>query len=296
MTTESAAATRETFALAEGPRWDVARRRLLWVDILGGAVLEGTLDAGRVEVTRRHAFDGMVGAVAFADDGTLLVAAQERLVVVRTDGSRADGPRVVPPGSRRRSNDGATDPAGRFCIGTMSLDGDSEHETLTRLEPDGSLTTLDDDLGLSNGLAWSVDGRLLYSVDSARSAVFVRDYDPAGGAVGERREHLRLDGTPDGIAVDADDHLWVAVHGAGEARRYAPDGTVVDRRTVPAPHSTAVALAGEDLRTLVITTAYGELEPDQRREHPESGRLFTTRVDVPGVPVVPWSGSSAFPA
>jgi sugar lactone lactonase YvrE len=294
MTADPAPATRETFQLAEGPRWDAARRRLLWVDILAGAVLEGTLDDGLVEVTRRHAFDGMVGAVAPGDDGTLLVAAQEHLVVVRPDGSRADGPRIVPAGRRRRTNDGATDPAGRFCVGTMSLDGDSDAETLARLEPDGTVTTLDDDLGLSNGLAWSIDGRRLYSVDSARSTVFVRGYDAAGGAVGERREHLRLDGTPDGIAIDAEDHLWVAVHGAGEARRYAPDGTVVDRRAVPAPHSTAVALAGDDLRTLVITTAYGELEPDQRRAHPESGRLFTARVDVPGLPVVAWSGSAAF--
>ena len=296
MTADPAPATRETFQLAEGPRWDAARHRLLWVDILGGAVLEGTLDDGRVEVTRRHGFDGMVGAVAPTEDGGLLVAGQEHLVVVRPDGSRADGPRIVPTGQRRRTNDGATDPAGRFCIGTMSLDGDSDSETLLRLEPDGGLTTVDDDLVLSNGLAWSVDGRRFYSVDSGRSTVFVRDYDVAGGALGERRDHLRLDGTPDGITVDADDHLWVAVHGAGEARRYAPDGTVVDVRAVPAPHSTAVALAGDDLRTLVITTAYGELEPDERRAHPESGRLFTTRVDVPGLPVVPWSGSTAIPA
>ena len=294
MTTDPAPATRETFQLAEGPRWDAARRRLLWVDILGGAVLEGALDDGRIEVTRRHAFDGMVGAVVPADDGTLLVAGQEQLVVVRPDGSRADGPRILPAGRGRRCNDGTTDPAGRFCVGTMALEGESRSETLVRLEPDGTLTTLDDDLGLSNGLAWSVDGRRLYSVDSARSTVFVRDYDAAGGAVGERREHLRLDGTPDGIAVDAEDHLWIAVHGAGEARRYAPDGAVVDRRTVPAPHSTAVALAGDDLRTLVITTAYGELAPDEHRAHPESGRLFTARVDVPGLTVVAWSGSAGF--
>jgi sugar lactone lactonase YvrE len=285
------AATRETFLLAEGPRWDAARGRLLWVDILGGAVLQGGLDDGRIEVTGRQEFDGMVGAVAVATDDTLLVAAQEALVVVRPDGTRIDGPRIVPAGERRRLNDGVPDPAGRFLVGSMSLDGESRREVLVRLEDDGTLTPLDDDLTLSNGLAWSADGRRMFSADSGRRTVFVRDYDPADGAVGQRRVHLTVeDGVPDGLAMDADDFLWVAVHGAGEVRRFSPDGALADRVAVPAPHSTAVALAGEDLRTLVVTTAYGELSAEERRAHPESGRLFTTRVDVPGLPVPPWSG------
>src|SRR4051812_9228635 len=194
MTPAPVAATREAFRLAEGPRWDVVRARLLWVDILGGAVLEGSLDDGRIEVTGRHAFDGMVGAVAVGDDGTLLVAAQERLVVVRPDGSRTDGPRIVPAGARRRLNDGAPDPAGRFLVGTMALDGESDREVLVRLERDGTLTPLDADLTLSNGLAWSADGRRMYSADSGRRTVFVREYDPVDGAVGERRVHLTIDG------------------------------------------------------------------------------------------------------
>lgn len=290
-----APATTEVFALAEGPLWDAARDRLLWVDILAGEVLEGRLDGLGIAVTARHRFEGTVGAVAVAPDGTLLVAAQEHLVVQRPDGSRRDGPRVVPPGEGRRTNDGGTDPAGRFLVGTLRLDGPSDREVLVRLEPDGSLTRLDADLTLSNGLAWSPDGRLLYSVDTLRRTVFVRDHDPGSGDVGERRVHLVLDdGHPDGIAADAEDHLWIAVHGAGEVRRHRRDGAVVARLRLPAPHTTSVAFAGEDLRTLVVTTASGELSDDQRRAYPESGRLFTCRVDVPGVPVAPWSGSAAF--
>jgi sugar lactone lactonase YvrE len=294
MTAEPVAATRDAFRLAEGPRWDAARSRLLWVDILGGAVLEGALDGGRIAVTGRHDFEGTVGAVAVGADGALLVAGQERLVVVRPDGSRIDGPQIVPAGETRRLNDGAPDPAGRFLVGTMSLDGESDREVLVRLEPDGTLTQLDDDLTLANGLAWSSDGRRMFSADSGRRTVSVRDYDPADGSVGERRVHLSLEGgVPDGLAMDEADHLWVAVHGAGEVRRYAPDGTLVARVAVPAPHSTAVALAGHDRRTLVITTAYGELSDEERRAYPESGRLFTTRVDVPGLAIPPWSGSAA---
>jgi sugar lactone lactonase YvrE len=294
--TTTVRATTEAFRLAEGPVWDAVRRRLLWVDILGGLVLEGVLEAHDLRITGRHAFDGLIGAVAVAADGTLLVAAQEHLVVVREDGSRVDGPRIIPPGEARRLNDGGTDPAGRFLVGTLSLHGPSEHEVLVRLEDDGSVTELDGDLALSNGLAWSADGRRMYSVDTLRQTVHVRDYDAATGAVGERRTHLQLEqGWPDGIAMDAEDHLWVAIWGEGEVRRFAPDGSVVDRLAVPAPHTSSVAFAGDDLRTLVITTATAEMDAAQLRTHPDAGHLFTARTDVPGLPVPPWSGRPIAP-
>lgn len=283
-------ATDEAFRLAEGPVWDVEQQRLCWVDILAGLVCEGRLDNSRIQVIRTHRFDGMVGAVAAGPDGTLLVAGQEQLVALLPDGSRHSGPRIIPSGQRRRLNDGATDPAGRFLVGTLSLDGASTSETLVRWEHDGGITELDDDLTLSNGLAWSTDGRTMYSVDTMRRTVFARDYGPDG----PRRIHLRIDGgVPDGIAVDADDHLWVAVWGAGEVRRYAPDGALIERVSVPAPNTSSVAFAGPDLRTLVITTASAELDPARLREHPYSGRLFTIRVDVPGLPVMPWAGTPA---
>jgi sugar lactone lactonase YvrE len=123
-------------------------------------------------------------------------------------------------------------------------------EVLVRLETDGRITQLDGDLTLSNGLAWTTDGTTMYSVDTLRRTVYAREYDPVSGAVAERRVHLRLDdGFPDGIALDVEDHLWVAVWGAGEVRRFAPDGSIVDRLVVPAPHTSSIALAGEDLRT-----------------------------------------------
>lgn len=278
-------ATAESFELAEGPLWDAPRNRLLWVDIPAGRVFEGTLDDGGVAVTRHHSFDGMVGAVAVAEDGTLLVAAQEQLVMLAPDGTRQDGPRIIAPGEQRRLNDGSTDPAGHFLVGSMSLAGSSERESLVRLEHDGRLTELDTDLTLSNGLAWSADGRLMYSADTERRTVFVREYEASSGEVGERRVHLVLDGFPDGIALDAEDHLWIALWGSGEVRRYSPAGVLVSRLEVPAPHTSCVAFAGADLRTLVVTTAVEGLDEAQRRAYPASGRLFTARVEVPGLAV-----------
>ncbi|KUO05559.1 hypothetical protein AQJ67_05265 [Streptomyces caeruleatus] len=118
------AASTEAFRLAEGPVWDPVRRRLLWVDMHAGQVLESSLDdTGSITVVRRHAFDSMVGAVIVAEAGTLLVAAQEHLIVIETDGTRHEGARIVPSGAGRRLNDGSTDPSGRFVGGTLSLDG-----------------------------------------------------------------------------------------------------------------------------------------------------------------------------
>ena len=290
---EAVPAGDERFEHGEGPVWDPVRARLLWVDLVAGRLLEGelTADGERVEVTRRRQFDKMVTVVVPAAAGGLLVGGQESLFTLDADGTRRDGPRIVPAGARRRLNDGATDPAGRFLVGTMSLDVESTTEELVRLEADGRLTTLDDAVTLSNGLTWSADGRRMYHADTLAGVVWIRDYDPPTGAVGARAVHLELaPEMPDGVAIDTEDHLWVALFGAGEIRRFAPDGTLVDRVRVPAPRVTSLAFGGNDLGRLLITTTYYGLDDAQRRAAPDSGRLCTVRVEATGAPVVPWRG------
>jgi sugar lactone lactonase YvrE len=287
--------------LGEGPLWDADRRRVLWVDILRGEVLEGTLDDDKVILAGLRSFDGMVGAVVADAQGRLLVAGQESLIVEETDGSRVVGPRIVPEGVDSRTNDGAVDPQGRFLIGTLALDDRRDQERLVRVD-DERLTLIDDDLGLSNGLAWSPDGSLFYSVDTAAQTIWVRDYDGPSGTVGERREHLVLDsGHPDGICIDSEGGLWVAVWGAGEVRHFSPAGELLDTVSVAAPHTSSVAFVGPDLDLLLITTAQKDLTDEQLAEWPDSGRLFAVRVGVTGLPLTSWSGkprpaSSPFPA
>jgi sugar lactone lactonase YvrE len=282
-------ATDEVFVLAEGPLWDARRDRLLWVDIQQGLVLEGLLDGDRILVTGRHEFTEPVGAVTVDDGGRLLVAAGERLVVLDLDGARTEIARVVPAGQARRLNDGKTDPAGRYLVGTRAF-GPSSTEVLARLRPDGDLEIIDDDLTLANGLAWSPDGSLLYSIDTLVGHVWVRDYDPRTGAAGERRPFVGLtDGYPDGMCVDADGQVWVAVWGRGEIRRFDASGTLIGRVAVDAPHTSSVAFAGPNLDLLVITTATDELDDAQRAAFPDSGRLFTADVGVAGAPVPTWN-------
>ena len=290
-------AAREVFGLAEGPWWDGDRQRLLWVDIVAGKVFEGSLDEDTVSVTRDWHLEGMAGAVAVTDRGSLLVAGQEGLVLLAPDGTTYAGPRLLPPASNRRLNDGSTDPAGRYFVGSLTIGGPEAYaEELFVVESDGSVAIVDDDLSLSNGLAWSADGTRMYSTDTLRGLIYVRDYDPGTGARGDRRVFLEItEGYPDGCTVDSQDHLWVAHWGIGEVRRYAPDGTLVSRVSVDAPNTSAVSLAGPDLCTLIITTASVELEADALSAHPNSGRIFTARCDVPGLPTTPaqltWAGA-----
>jgi sugar lactone lactonase YvrE len=237
----------------------------------------------------------MVGAVAADDDGGLLVAQQNRLIAMSASGETVLGPWIVPVGVQSRTNDGAVDPSGRFLIGTLSLDGRRGQERLVRLEHDGSLTVIDDDLGLSNGVAWSPDDATFYSVDTLASTIWAREYDPMGLAVGARRALVHIDGgLPDGLAVDEEGMLWVAVWGAGEVRRYDLDGELLGTVRVGAPQVSSVAFAGAALDVLVITTARHGLEPQALAASPDSGRLFTASPGLRGRRSTPWRRSATF--
>lgn len=288
-------ATSEAYFLAEGPLWDPVRERVLWVDILAGTVQRGILtDDGSIAVEEVLPFPDTAGAVAVSAAGEMLVAGRHRLFRRGLDGTVIAGDRLL-AGDGRRFNDGQVDPAGRFLVGTMVKPGPSTEEQLLRIERDGTVTVIDDDLSLSNGLAWSSDGRRFFSVDTLTSRIFVRTYDPATGETGPRELFAAVDGFPDGfpdgIATDADDHLWVAVWGGGCVLRFSPDGALAGRIDVPAPHTTSVAFVGPALDTMVITTAREELSDADVARHTGSGRLFTLRAGVTGLPPRLWQGA-----
>lgn len=289
------AATSESFDLAEGPFWDSRRETISWVDITRGHVYRGRLSSGgSIRIDERIDLDAQVGTASPGVDGDLVLGLGGAIVRRGEDGALTVIAVVAPAAEvdgapRRRLNDGMPDPAGRFVVGTLRKGESTAPEVLVRLEPDGTLTTIDDDLGLSNGLAWSADGAVMYSVDTLRRAVYRRSYPD----LGPREIHVELaDGYPDGICLDADDHLWVAVWGAGEVRRFDPDGVLVGVVDVAAPHTSSVTFAGPDLDTLVITTARSELSAQQLAEWPDSGRLFTFEPGVRGLPATLWAGAS----
>lgn len=279
-------ATDVSHYLSEGPVWDAIRERILWVDIMNGTVHSGRLRAdGTIQADERYDFPDTAGAVAVAERGELVVAGRHRLYFRSADGVIRAGVELI-SGDERRFNDGKPDPRGRFVVGTLGPGG----ELLMRVDGD-EVTVLDDDLTLSNGLAWSTDGGRFYSIDTWSKRIHVRDYDAATGATGRRELFAEFEhGAPDGMTTDAEDHLWVAMWGEGCVLRISPAGRIVARIDVPAPHTSCVQFAGPELDTLVITTATEHLTAEQLRAGPLSGRLFTARPGVRGNPPYLWNG------
>ncbi|MBN3459725.1 SMP-30/gluconolactonase/LRE family protein [Mycobacterium sp. DSM 3803] len=272
--------------------WDPIRERLLWVDIEGGQVLTGRLTAdSAIECTGAFQFSGTVGCVVPAHDGRLLVAEQQALTVLdEPTGSRAAGPRLIDRAVHSRLNDGKCDPAGRMFVGTLALDGRTGEEALYTVRH-GVPSPVDTDLSLSNGLGWSPSGDLLYSIDTLARTVWARSYDLGTGGWGPRRASLHVDdGYPDGMCVDVDGNLWIAIWGAGQVRCYSTTGKLLAVVEVPAPHTSSACFVGEHLDRLLITTARSELTDTQLRDYPDSGKLFLVDVGTTGTAVSYWAG------
>jgi sugar lactone lactonase YvrE len=228
--------------LGEGPRWDAEAGRLLWVDIEGGFLHAGdsTIEGG-----------AMVCAVAPWAGDTVLVALADALAAVDVAVGSVRRLAEIPHGRPGlRCNDGACDPAGRFWIGTMALDESPGAGALYRYDVDGTLHTVLDGVSMSNGLGWDAGGRLMYYVDSPTQRIDLFDFDVASGALARRRPFAVIpeaDGIPDGLAVDDEGGIWVALHGGGEVRRFDPDGGLSGRVEMPVPKVTACCFAGSRL-------------------------------------------------
>jgi sugar lactone lactonase YvrE len=193
----------------------------------------------------------MVCAVAPWAGDSVMAALADALVAVHVGDGSVRRLVEIPHGRPgMRCNDGACDPAGRFWIGTMALDERPGAGALYRYDVDGTLRTMLEGVTLSNGLGWDASGRLMYYVDSPTQRIDVFDFDAASGALAGRRPFAVIpeeDGIPDGLAVDDDGGIWLALHGGGEVRRFDPDGGVSGRVKVPVPKVTACCFAGERL-------------------------------------------------
>ena len=271
--------------LGEGPRWDARAQRLLWVDIMRGRVhafRPGHAACRSVDVGRP------VGALAGTADGGIVLAVAGGFARLDWDSGQvrmlaaveADRP-------QNRMNDGACDPAGRFWAGTMALDEGPGAGALYRLDPDGTVRTMLTGVSISNGIDWSLDGRRMYYVDSPTRRIDAFDFDPRTGVIANRRTFVALPpeaGFPDGLTVDADGFVWLALWGGAALHRYDPEGA--RERIVPLPvtHPTSCAFGGSDLDELYVTSARRPLSVDERARQPMAGGLLRLRPGVVGRP------------
>ena len=261
-------AVRANAKLAEGPRWDAATRRLLWVDIEGCElhILESEED-------RAIGLDAMVGAAAPTSSGAVLVALADRLALVDLADESVRTLVRLPHGSALRSNDGACDAAGRFWIGTMGLDQTPGAGALYRY--DGRLQRVLDEVTLSNGIGWTRDDTRMYYIDSPVQRVDIFDFELASGRVDDRRPFVSIDeneGIPDGLTVDDEGGVWVALYGGSCVHRYDESCHLDAVLAVPAENVTSCCFGGDDGRSLFVTTA----APD--------GNVYVTQPGVSGPP------------
>ncbi|MFF4979711.1 SMP-30/gluconolactonase/LRE family protein [Streptomyces sp. NPDC001046] len=256
MRTPYEVAVRAEAELGEGPAWDAAAGRLLWIDILGCRVHTYDPATGR-RTTRRT--EQHVGAVRPRAGGGLVLNLRDGVGLLDPeDGDAGGGFRWLrhEPVPGRRANDAAVAPDGSLWAGTMRYDEAPGGGTLSRLTGDGSAETVLDDVTVSNGTGWSPDGRLMYYVDTPTRRVDV--FDHADGRVSGRRTLAVIEegaGLPDGLTVDADGCVWVALWQGSAVRRYTPDGRLDWVVALPVPLVTACAFGGAGLSDLYVTTA-----------------------------------------
>jgi sugar lactone lactonase YvrE len=259
----------------EGPVWDAAADRLLWVDLTEGK-LHAFYPASGAVATR--VFPEPVCAVTPFMDGRLLVAFAKRIAWVDwTSGEvTATVCDVEPERPANRCNDGKCDPSGRFWIGTMSGDGSVPGAgALYRL--DGArLTPVLGELTIANGMGWTADGRTMFFIDSPTREVWAFDFDPVDSSIANRRTVVRVAGElglPDGMCVASDNTIWVAHWGAGCVCRWDPrTGALLDRIRTDCPHTSSCCLG--PLGKLYITTSRLGLDAHGLAAAPLSGRSF----------------------
>jgi sugar lactone lactonase YvrE len=266
----------------EGPVWSAAWGGLRWVDMLAGDVLALGADGS---VARRHV-GSICAAIRPRRQGGSVLGLERGFALEEADGTLTTLNELWRD-ENVRMNEGGCDPDGRFYCGSMAYDKRPGAGALYRLDPDRSVRVVLTGVTISNGLDWSPDGTLAYYNDTDTFGVDVFDYDRDGGLTGRRRFAETRPARPDGLTVDAQGGVWVALSNGGAVRRYAPDGVLDEVVELPVTKVTACTFGGPELDELFITTSREGLEPG---DEPLAGSLFRAAVGVAGVPVREFAG------
>lgn len=273
--------------VGEGPAWHAETGILSWVDIPQGRVHLCSADG---EERGIHQIGRMVGAALPGPSGFLL-AEEHGFSILSEQGGLSPVLPMLEEQRDLRFNDAKADPAGRVFAGTMAFDKTPGAGTLYRLDPGPTATPVLNRLTVSNGLGWSPDSRILWFADSAEPVIAGFDYDLATGELGGRRKKIPLQettGVPDGLCVDDEGAVWLALWDGAAVHRYTPDGWLDTIVRVPAPRVTSCAFGGADGSTLFITTARRGMSEDDLLRHPGAGGIFVVEPSVTGPAATPW--------
>ena len=282
--------------IGEGPVWDAGSGTIYWVDLLGNMIHAFDSSSGKVSSMD---VGQNTGCVALREKGGLVAALQHGFYTV--DMSDLSMRQIGDPDAHRpenRFNDGKCDSEGRLWAGTMSKKLDSGYGdsgpvgSVYCLEPDWSISRKIEQVTISNGMGWSPDNSTFYYIDSPTKTVVAYDFDPIQGRISGKRVVVSLPegfvGMPDGMCVDGEGMLWIALWGGGAVVRWDPmKGKIQGRLPVPALNVSSCTFGGEDLDELIITTA--RLGTDTA-VYPEAGGLFKIKPGVKGLPTYSFGG------
>ena len=278
-------------SLGECPVWSVGEQALYFVDINAPSLHRFEPETG---AHRAMPMPSSVGSFGLRAGGGFVVALRDGVWLADARGTLdrklADAP--YDP-STHRFNDGRVDRQGRFWVGSMNERRDAASAALYRLEPDGALDVAIDAITISNGLAWSPDGRTMYHADTPTHTVRAFAFDAASGTPSAPRVHARFEGEtdrPDGAAVDSAGHYWSAFYRGGKVVEVDGAGRTVRELPIPAMCPTMCAFGGPDLCTLYVTSARQQRPDDELARLPQSGGVFAMRVEVPGLPEPLYAG------
>jgi sugar lactone lactonase YvrE len=281
---EAVQLTRPFASHGEGPLWDATRKRLLCVDMLVGDVVEVS-DTGDIA---RHPVGSIAAVIRARASGGYLLGVENGFAFSNDEFTELERLPALFDDASLRLNDGGCDPQGRFFCGSMAYAETPGAGSVYRLDPDLSVHIALTDVTISNGLQWSPDGLTAYYNDTPTGRVDAFDYDGATGTFSDRRAFVSVTGTPglpDGMAIDVEGGIWVALWGGSAVRRYDSSGALSEVVEVGASQVTSCAFGGEDLRTLFITTS--QVGVDYRSDDEGAGAIFA--LDVPVSGAVPYS-------
>lgn len=278
--------------LGEGPTWSPRDSALYWVDILTPSVHRYDTQSG---VDTEVKVGSMVSVAIPKSTGGLLVATPGGLMTLDMDTKSLSF--FCHPESDRpsnRYNDGKCDRMGRLWIGTLDMGTAANRGNLFRVDSDGSWKKMDSGFTVANGLGWSPDNKVMYFADTPRRTIYAYDFDLLSGNISNRRPFITLDandGTPDGLTIDEDGCLWVAIWDAWRVTRYSPQGQEMTSIKMPVPRPTSCCFGGANLDTLYVTSASVRLNEEALASAPLSGSLFSIRIPgVRGLPETTFAG------
>jgi sugar lactone lactonase YvrE len=273
--------------LGEAPAWDAERGVLSWVDILAGKV--HVTSAGGDEL-RNYDIGHAVGAALPARGGGFLLADARGFTRLSEDGVMTDVLELFATTPGIRFNDAKCDPYGRAFAGSVAEDS-APVGRLHRLDRGPQATPVLSGLEMSNGLGWSPDSRVMWFADSGRPLVTGYEYDLDTGAVGPIRSVIELQqtaGVPDGLCVDHDGCVWVALWNGSAVHRYTSGGVLDTVVRLPVGQVTSCTFGGRDMSTLFITTSCWDMGPEALRSQPGAGGIFVVEAGTTGPAATPW--------